>query len=119
MSFRKFISLLLFCTILSACAPATVQPIIFPTYDPYVKNTPSPNPSFPTVTITNTALPPTETREPTPTRVPVTFSPVFTPINGEVAFTPTPDASHVLPTPRQDSVQYVVQSGDTLGGIAV
>ncbi len=119
MSFRTSISLLLLCTIVSGCAPATVQPVIFPTYDPFVKNTPSPNPSFPTVTLTHTPLPPTETREPTPTRVPVTFSPVFTPINAEVAFTPTPDASHVLPTPRQDSVQYVVQGGDTLGGIAI
>jgi LasA protease len=119
MSFRKSISLLLLCATLSACAPATVQPIVFPTYDPFVKNTPSPNPSFPTVTLTSTPLPPTETREPTPTRVPVTFSPVFTPINAEVAFSPTPDASRALPTPRQDSVQYVVQSGDTLGGIAI
>lgn len=119
MSFRKSIHLLVFCIFLSACAPSTVEAVVFPTYDPFVKNTPSPQPGFPTTTTTNTPLPPTATREPTPTRVPVTVSPVFTPINAAVAFSPTPDTSHVLPTPRQDSVQYTVQSGDTLGGIAM
>jgi len=32
--------------------------------------------------------------------------------------TPTPDAARILPTPRQDAAQYVVQAGDTLGYIA-
>ena len=37
---------------------------------------------------------------------------------GDVIETPTPDAQHVLPTPRTDAEEYVVQSGDTLGKIA-
>ncbi|MCC7117710.1 MAG: LysM peptidoglycan-binding domain-containing protein [Anaerolineales bacterium] len=119
MSLQKSFRLLFLCVFLSACAPATSQPIVFPTYDPFVKNTPTPNPTFPTVTTTHTPVPPTLTREPTPTRVPVTVSPVFTPINVATAVSPTPDVSRALPTPRQDMVQYTVQSGDTLGGIAL
>ncbi len=32
--------------------------------------------------------------------------------------TPTPDQARILPTPRQESEQYVVQGGDSLGTIA-
>src|SRR5581483_8815793 len=32
--------------------------------------------------------------------------------------TPTPDVRHILPTPRKDANQYIVQEGDTLGSIA-
>ncbi len=32
--------------------------------------------------------------------------------------TPTPDEARILPTPRQETDEYVVQAGDTLGDIA-
>lgn len=37
---------------------------------------------------------------------------------GDPILTPTPDPPRVLPTPRQESEQYVVQRSDTLGQIA-
>ena len=37
---------------------------------------------------------------------------------GDPILTPTPDAPRVLPTPRTESDQYVVQPSDTLGQIA-
>ncbi|MFN8413643.1 MAG: LysM peptidoglycan-binding domain-containing protein [Anaerolineales bacterium] len=118
MSFCKFVASFFLVSILSSCAPATVEPIAFPTYDPFLPittGTPTLPPGFPTLTLTS---PPTSTREPTPTRAPITVSPVYTPINIETAITPTPDELRILPTPRQDATQYTVQSGDTLGGIA-
>jgi LysM repeat protein len=119
MSFRKLINFVFLSAMLSSCAPSTVEAISLPTYDPFlplVEKTSTPRPGFPTMTATNTPLPPTATREPTPTRAPVT---IFTPINAAVLYSPTPDELHILPTPRQDSIQYTVQSGDTLGDIAV
>jgi LysM repeat protein len=75
--------------------------------------------------MTDTSLPSTATREPTPTRVPLSISPppvidTLQPgMTAELlADTPTPDATRILPTPRQDTAQYVVQSGDMLGHIA-
>ncbi|MCE9647763.1 MAG: LysM peptidoglycan-binding domain-containing protein [Chloroflexi bacterium] len=105
--------------ILTACAQSNVEAVSFPTYDPFLpiaQNTGTPIPGVATSTVTST---PTNTREPTPSRVPVSISPVFTPINLEVVYTPTPDSLRVLPTPRQESTQYTVQSGDTLGDIAM
>lgn len=122
MSFRKLTILINLAVVISACAPSTVEITAFPTYDPFLPilpNTETLVPGVATATLTSTPVPPTFTREPTPTRVPITISPVFTPINFEVAFTPTPDSPRILPTPRQDSTQYTVQSGDTLGGIAM
>ncbi len=122
MCFRKSALLILLAISISACAPSTNETVSFPTYDPFlpiVQNTQTLSPGVATATLTNTPIPPTNTREPTPTRVPVSISPVYTPINLEVAFTPTPDSLRVLPTPRQDSTQYTVQSGDTLGDIAM
>lgn len=37
---------------------------------------------------------------------------------GTPIVTPTPDKPHLLPTPRSAEEEYVVQAGDTLGGIA-
>lgn len=37
---------------------------------------------------------------------------------GDGLETPTPDAQHILPTPRTNADEYVVQSGDSLGKIA-
>ncbi len=75
-----------------------------------------------TATLTNSPLPPTETatatREPTPTRAPLSIMlPTLIPTDRPLS-TPTPDAERVLPTPRQNAEQYVIQEGDILGFIA-
>jgi LasA protease len=36
----------------------------------------------------------------------------------QIISTPTPDPARILPTPRQSIDEYIVQAGDTLGGIA-
>ncbi len=49
----------------------------------------------------------------------VTIVPYLTPrLPGEPIFTPTPDQPHAIPGLRTEVEQYVVQAGDTLGGIA-
>ncbi|MBE9525013.1 MAG: LysM peptidoglycan-binding domain-containing M23 family metallopeptidase [Chloroflexi bacterium] len=46
-------------------------------------------------------------------------APIITPrAPGNPIFTPTPDQPHAIPGLRTDVEQYVVQAGDTLGGIA-
>ena len=115
-----FIISCLLATLVSSCAGETATPVFFPTYDPFLpinQNTPV-TPGFPTITQTNTPQPPTATREPTPTRIPLTVSPIVIGEGDRVLTTPTPDAERILPTPRQDADQYVVQAGDTLGSIA-
>jgi LasA protease len=122
MPFRTSTFLLLFAIAVSSCSQSPAETISFPTYDPFlpiVADTQTVAPGAATATVTSTSVPPTNTREPTPSRVPVTVSPVFTPINLEAVLSPTPDSLRILPTPRQDSTQYTVQSGDTLGDIAM
>src|SRR5688572_32872630 len=108
MPFYKLTCLLLFAAVLSSCAAPATTPTLFPTYDPFLpieKDTRTPQIHF-TTTPTSS---PTATREPTPTRVPLTISPIPTGVTEQPAFTPTPDELRILPTPRQDSVQYIVQ----------
>jgi murein DD-endopeptidase MepM/ murein hydrolase activator NlpD len=130
MSFRQNITFtttlyfLLITALLVSCAPAASQSVIYPTYDPFLpiqEETLLPV-SLSTSTLTNLPLPlteiPTATREPTPTRAPLsivlpTIVPTDQPLN-----TPTPDVERILPTPRQQADQYVVQEGDSLGFIA-
>ncbi|PIU90117.1 MAG: hypothetical protein COS63_03990, partial [Anaerolineae bacterium CG06_land_8_20_14_3_00_57_67] len=38
---------------------------------------------------------------------------------GSPILTPTPDATHFLPTPRSGPETYIVQAGDTLGAISL
>ncbi len=117
MHLHKIILLLLLSVFAASCAQPASTPASFPTYDPFLpiaQNTPEQTAVVPT----NSPIP-TFTQEPTPTRVPITISPVFTPFNLQTAFTPTPDNLRILPTPRQETTQYAVQSGDTLGDIAM
>ncbi|CAG1016108.1 N-acetylmuramoyl-L-alanine amidase XlyA [Anaerolineales bacterium] len=118
------INFLLVTVLLVSCAPVTNQSVTYPTYDPFLPlqaETSMPvgvstaieanSPPSPTETVT-------ATREPTPTRAPLSIIlpslvPTDQPLN-----TPTPDAERVLPTPRQNAEQYMVQEGDTLGFIA-
>lgn len=44
--------------------------------------------------------------------------PAGVPTAPAIFLTPTPDAPHAIPSLREDTLQYIVQSGDTLGEIA-
>lgn len=121
MSIPRITSAILLALALAACASAAETPIVFPTYDPFITtngNTfePASQPNA-TETVTGTPLP-TSTRPPTPTRVPLNLSPLIGVQNQITSNSPTPDAARALPTPRQESDQYIVQPGDTLGDIA-
>src|SRR5690606_16659515 len=115
---RKFSTLLLTTVLLVSCTSTESSPTVFPTYNPFlpIENTtpqtidlsisPSPSPTI------------TPTRAPTPPRAPANVPPFFA-TTSQIQTTPTPDPARVLPTPRQDADEYVVQFGDTLGDIAL
>lgn len=103
--------------LLAACAPPPATPIVLPSYDPFVPLSDG-TPVSDAQANTNLTLPPASTRQPTPTLVPLTLLPPATLSSEEVLASPTPDVQRILPTPRQDADQYVVQFGDTLGSIA-
>ena len=126
MSFRKSVRVIFLSIFLVSCASANAtQTVYFPTYDPFLpiegstQTTDSTISNEPTASNQPTASEqPTATRPPTPTRVPLNISPLMG-IQDQLAnTTPTPDPARILPTPRQDTDEYVVQVGDTLGGIA-
>ncbi len=109
--------------LLTACTQVVEEPLSYPTYDPFLPvATRTPVIYGAPLTHTPTPPPPTATREPTPTRAPLSVLLPMTPPPGAAEVlsveTPTPDAQRALPTPRQDSEQYIVQPGDTLGHIA-
>ncbi|MEK6754452.1 MAG: LysM peptidoglycan-binding domain-containing protein [Chloroflexota bacterium] len=114
---KTFLTVFLFTTLLSSCAPAEPTQVIFPTYDPFLPIQ-SDAPVQMETAATNLPAVPTATRPPTPTRVPLTISPSVLGISSQIMGTPTPDKARILPTPRQESEQYAVQPGDTLGDIA-
>ncbi len=98
--------------ILAACSSNSNSNNSYPTYDPFLPLSATPNAN-------ETATPaPTRTAGPTPTRaqLSVTMPPTRDP--NSAFTTPTADAPHALPTLRQNAAQYTVQSGDTLGNIA-
>ena len=106
--------LLLISLIVSSCSPSvTLTP--YPTYDPFAPvgatNLP-PQPIQPGEVII-----PTRTAGPTPTRAGLSVT-IPTRDPNEAPRTPTPDAPHQLPPPREVSDTYTVQAGDTLGTIA-
>jgi LysM repeat protein len=110
--------------LLVSCAPVARPQIVYPTYDPFMPvqaGTLAPAVAL-TVTGTSSPQPPTvtatATREPIPTRAPLSIMlPTLAP-TGQPLSTPTPDAERILPTPRQNEEQYMVQEGDVLGLIA-
>lgn len=126
MSFTRIILAILLASFLVSCAPAVETPVTFPTYDPFVSTggTPPGHSSTNGITSTpaasETIIPSaTSTRPPTPTRVPLNISPLIGIQNQITSNSPTPDAARVLPTPRQQADEHVVQPGDTLGSIAL
>lgn len=98
--------------ILSACSSNSNSNNPAPTYNPFVQVSATPMGNA-------TPLPsPTRTPGPTPTRaaLSVTLPP---PRDPNLPFvTPTGDVPHALPTLRQNTEQYTIQTGDTLGDIA-
>ncbi len=109
--YKKIFTAILVVALTAACAPAASAPTQLPTYDPFLRLPANATgaPSIPVATFN-------ATREPTPTRAPLSVLPP--PTSAITPNTPTPDAARILPTPRQDAAQYIVQAGDTLGLIA-
>ncbi len=109
---------LLFTALLSSCGPGDATQVVFPTYDPFLPIQDQSSTGLPTSAVTNSPQAPTATRQPTPSRVPLTISPLMAGIANQILGSPTPDTARILPTPRQNADQYMVQAGDTLGDIA-
>ncbi len=112
---RRTLFVALLSVLLSSCSSTSSNlPSNYPTYDPFIhmQGTAS------TIDANSTASPAqTRTAGPTPTRAPLSVTvPTHNP-NALLA-SPTPNLPRILPTPRQDSNQYIVQQGDTLGSIA-
>jgi len=119
---RNTIIWLLIVLLVSACAPSAVEVTATSTPDSY-------NPFIPlgeeatTVpveagTVIVPIAEPTKRTGPTPTLVPFSIQFPPTRIPGMPISSPTPDSPRLLPTPRVDPGQHVVQDGDTLGSIA-
>ncbi len=109
--------------LLVSCMPASDLQAVYPTYDPFMPiEDMTASASAPVVVPTNSPLPSTltatVTREPTPTRAPLSIALPTLALTDQPLSTPTPDAARILPTPRQNAEQYVVQEGDILGFIA-
>jgi LasA protease len=69
-------------------------------------------------TVVIPSVPPTQRTGPTPTLAPFSVQLPPTRPPGMPISSPTPDSPRVLPTPRVNPSQHVVQAGDTLGMIA-
>ena len=116
----RTLSMILLASILLASCSSDAAPGVFPTYDPFLPATgvpPLPDLSGVDYSYSSPTPGPTPTRQSTPTKVQFSL-PAFFGLNNETPVTPTPDTARILPTPRQDSEEYVVQPGDSLGSIA-
>jgi LysM repeat protein len=111
---------LLITVLVVSCAPVANQSVTYPTYDPFlpIQQATLTHTSLSTAALTNSPLPSTVTREPTPTRAPLSIALPTIDSTDQPLNTPTPDVERVLPTPRQEADQYMVQDGDSLGFIA-
>jgi len=119
MSRYKNTAIILFFILFStSCTPATEAPIVYPSYDPFLPVQTEPGTLAPIIEPTPTSAPPTATRQPTPTRQSFNISSIISGLSSKSNNTPTPNTPKILPTPRQESAEYVVQTGDTLGSIA-
>ena len=115
MRLRQLFCLFLLACLINACsAVASHKTEAYPTYDPFL---PLQGDAVTTDSGTTDTSTLTRTRGPTPTRAPLSVTiPAHNP--AQPLETPTPDLTHILPTPRQDASSYTVQAGDTLGSIA-
>lgn len=117
---RILLTALAAASLLAACAQTYGEsPLTYPTYDPFIPLDGNPQ----TLPANGQAGPPpspypSDAPFIVPTAVPLDdLMPRLRPAN-QPFLTPTPDAPHLLPTPRADEELYIVQPGDTLGDIA-
>ncbi len=119
---RTFYLWLLIVLLFSACTKNTGEAI--PTTTPDSYNPFIPLNGYATVvpveagTVVVPSVEPTQRTGPTPTLAPFSLQLPPTRMPGVPISSPTPDSPRVLPTPRVDPGQHVVQVGDTLGRIA-
>ena len=119
---RIFFFLLIIVLLVSACRKnttgenATVTPEGYNPFVPLGENATV----VPVVggTVIVPSVVPTKRTGPTPTLAPFTVLLPPARLPGVPILSPTPDSPRVLPTPRVDPGQHIVQSGDTLGTIA-
>lgn len=108
-----FLSLFILALVLSSCLSSSSD--AYPTYDPFAPvGATNSVPAIQDGAVVNTTTTP---RGPAPTRAPLSVT--MPPRNSSFGrTTPTPDAPHPLPPPRDYIDQYTVQAGDTLASIA-
>ena len=113
MKFRITTFVLLFAIFISSCSSSSSD--AYPTYDPFAPvGATYAVPGVQDGSVVNSA--PVSHDGPTPTRAPVSVPLPVRP--SSIGTTPTPDAPHQLPPPRDVVDQYTVQAGDTLGSIS-
>jgi LysM repeat protein len=120
--YRKLWLWLLVLLLISACTNNSEGDLSSPTpnrYDPFVPLSADVT-LVPVVggTVVLPTVGPTERAGPAPTLAPFSVQLPPTRIPEAPILSPTPDSPRVLPTPRTDPSQHVVQPGDTLGRIA-
>ena len=110
MKFRIATLTSIFSMLISSCfAPVSNA---YPTYDPFAPvDATNPVPAIQPGQIVNST---TVSRGSTPTRAPISVT-LPSGVSNFGVTTPTPDAPHSLPPPRDYVDQYIVQPGDTLG----
>ena len=119
---RNIITFLLFALLITACAKnvdkefPTATPNTYSIFVPLSETTPVISVENGTVSVPKAAA--TQRIGPTPTLVPLNIQFRPTRIPGLPIISPTPDSPRVLPTPRVEPGNHMVQSGDTLGIIA-
>ena len=107
---KRLFHIVLVPLLISSCFRSTGD--AYPTYDPFATvEATNAVPGIIPGEIVDTSVTP---RGPTPTRAPVSVT-LPARSSGIGLTTPTPDAPHPLPPPREFVDQYVIQPGDTLG----
>lgn len=102
----------IFVLLISACSSSSSN--AYPTYDPFAPV--DATNAVPDIQEGAVVYSTTAPRGPTPTRAPVSVT--LPARQSGIGTSPTPDAPHPLPPPREFVDQYAVQAGDTLGSVA-
>ena len=109
---RTILTAIIFTLVISSCSPFSSD--AYPTYDPFAPvDATNAVPDIQEGAVVNSTTAP---RGPTPTRAPISVT--LPARQSGIGTSPTPDAPHPLPPPREFVDQYTVQAGDTLGSIA-
>lgn len=113
----RFTTLVLLGALLISSCGTNSPADAYPTYDPFAPINGTGSQVAP-VPGSDVMVPLGSSGGPTPTRAPVSVQIPQRNFNSSSFTTPTPDAPHPIPTPRDFLDQYTVQAGDTLGSIA-